>query len=49
MNGPAALKFKIGDLVIVLSYATMDFNEAKKFKPALIYPDSKNSLPQGSK
>ena len=44
MNGPAALKFKIGDLVIVLSYATMDFNEAKSFKPSLIYPDSKNKI-----
>src|SRR6267154_5760839 len=37
MNGPAALKFRIGDLVIVLGYAMMDFNEAKNFKPALIY------------
>jgi aspartate 1-decarboxylase len=44
MNGPAALKFKIGDLAIVLSYAGMDFEEAKNFKPALIYPDSKNRL-----
>ena len=49
MNGPAALKFQIGDLVIVLSYAGMDFEEAKKFKPALIYPDSKNKLPSGGK
>jgi aspartate 1-decarboxylase len=47
MNGPAALKFKVGDLVIVLSFATMDFNEAKGFKPALIFPDSKNNLPSG--
>src|SRR3954470_9317369 len=44
MNGPAALKFKVGDLVIVLSFATMDFEEAKNFKPLLIFPDSKNQL-----
>ena len=38
MNGPAALKFKVGDDVIVISYATMDFEEAKTFKPSLVYP-----------
>ena len=40
MNGPAALKFKPGDDVIVISYATMDFEEAKKFKPSLVYPQN---------
>lgn len=40
MNGPAALKFAIGDEVIVLSYAAMDFEKAKTFKPKLVYPDS---------
>lgn len=39
MNGPAALKFAIGDIVLVLSYANMDFEAAKKFKPAIIFPD----------
>jgi aspartate 1-decarboxylase len=47
MNGPAALKFKVGDIVIVLSFAGMDFDEAKNFKPVLIFPDSKNKLPSG--
>jgi aspartate 1-decarboxylase len=40
MNGPAALKFAVGDEVIVLSYADMDFEEAKKFHPKLAFPDS---------
>jgi len=40
MNGPAALKFAVGDEVIVLSYASMDFEKAKTFNPKLVYPDS---------
>ena len=44
MNGPAALKFAVGDEVIVLSYATMDFEEAKKLQPLLVYPDNNNRL-----
>ena len=40
MNGPAALKFAVGDNVIVLSYAGMDFEEARTFKPKLVFPDS---------
>src|SRR3990172_10977901 len=43
MNGPAALKFAIGDEVIVLGYASMDFEEAKTFKPKLVYPDSRTN------
>lgn len=45
MNGPAALKMQPGDEVIVISYANMSFEDAKKFKPWVIFPDSKtNSL-----
>jgi aspartate 1-decarboxylase len=44
LNGPAARKVQIGDLVIVVSYAVMDFEEAKKFKPAMIFPDNNNRL-----
>ena len=40
MNGPAALKFKVKDDVIVISYAGMDFKKAKKFKPALVFPQN---------
>ena len=44
LNGPAARKAQIGDLIIVISYATMDFEEAKKFKPALAFPDHDNRI-----
>lgn len=40
MNGPAARKVAVGDIVIIISYASMDFEEAKNFKPALIFPDT---------
>ena len=40
LNGPAARKGAEGDVVIVISYATMDFEEAKTFKPKLVFPDS---------
>ncbi len=40
MNGPAARKVAIGDVVIIISYASMDFEEAKKFKPTIIFPDT---------
>lgn len=39
LNGPAARKAQVGDIVIVIGYGLMDFEEAKKFKPALIFPD----------
>ena len=44
LNGPAARKVHVGDLVIIVSYAIMDFEKAKSFKPALIFPDSNNKL-----
>lgn len=44
LNGPAARRGLVGDIVIVLSYATMDFEEAKKFKPTIIYPGAGNHL-----
>jgi aspartate 1-decarboxylase len=44
LNGPAARKVQVGDVIIVISYATMDFEEAKKWKPFLIFPDSNNML-----
>ncbi len=45
LNGPAARKVAVGDIVIIISYATMDFEEAKSFKPSLIFPDVEtNSL-----
>jgi aspartate 1-decarboxylase len=40
LNGPAARKVAVGDVVIIISYASLDFEEAKKFKPQLIFPDT---------
>lgn len=40
LNGPAARKVALGDIVIVMSYASMDFEEAKKFTPTIIMPDT---------
>jgi len=44
LNGPAARKAAVGDIVIVVSYALMEFEEAKTFKPAVIFPNEKNKL-----
>ncbi len=40
LNGPAARKATVGDVIIIISYASMEFEEAKKFKPVLIFPDT---------
>ena len=44
MNGPAARRVSVGDTVIVISYARMDFEEAKFFKPSIIFPKEDNTL-----
>lgn len=43
LNGPAALKCTVGDIVIVVSYASMDFEEAKRFKPTIVFPNTSNN------
>lgn len=43
LNGPAARKVAIGDIIIIVSYATMDFEEAKSFKPRIIFPDTETN------
>lgn len=40
LNGAAARKVQQGDIVIIMSYALMDFEEAKSFKPAVVFPDT---------
>ncbi|MDR3244964.1 MAG: aspartate 1-decarboxylase [Prevotellaceae bacterium] len=40
INGPAAHKCTVNDIVIIMSYAQMDFEEAKSFKPTLVFPDT---------
>jgi aspartate 1-decarboxylase len=44
LNGPAARKGMVGDTVIVISYASMSFEEAKQFKPWIIFPKEGNKL-----
>ncbi len=44
LNGPAARKGVEGDIVIVISYALMDFEQARTFKPALVFPKMGNKL-----
>ncbi|WP_334166534.1 aspartate 1-decarboxylase [Phocaeicola paurosaccharolyticus] len=40
LNGAAARKVQVGDIVIIMSYALMDFEDAKTFTPSVIFPDS---------
>ena len=43
LNGPASLKVNVGHEIIIASYAVMDFEEAKKFRPTVIFPDTKTN------
>lgn len=40
LNGAAARKAQVGDIVLIVSYATMDFEEAKTFKPMVVFPEN---------
>jgi aspartate 1-decarboxylase len=40
LNGPAARRVAVGDVIIIVSYASMEFEEAKKFRPWVIFPDT---------
>jgi aspartate 1-decarboxylase len=44
LNGPAARKGMVGDIVVIISYASMDPDEAKKFKPRMVFPKEGNKL-----
>jgi len=44
LNGPAARKAQVGDVIIIISYASMEFEEAKKFKPWIVFPTPDNKL-----
>lgn len=44
LNGPAARKVQKGDLIIIISYGIMDFENAKSFRPTIIFPNDDNSL-----
>ncbi len=44
LNGPAARKVQVGDIIIIVSYGIMNFEEAKNHVPKIIFPDNKNKL-----
>lgn len=44
LNGPAARLTQVGDVIIIMSYAIMDFEEAKTFQPTVIFPKEGNKL-----
>ena len=43
LNGPAARKVQKDDIIIIISYASIDFEEAKTFKPWVIFPNEKDN------
>ncbi|MEO1050350.1 MAG: aspartate 1-decarboxylase [Bacteroidota bacterium] len=45
LNGPAARKAQVGDIIIIISYAAMEREEAKAYKPVVIFPTENNQLP----
>ena len=44
LNGAAARKVQVGDTVIIIAYAIMDFEEAKTFKPTVVFPKEGNRV-----
>ena len=44
LNGPAARKGMTGDIVIIISYCSLPFEEAKQFKPSVVFPDKNNKI-----
>ena len=43
LNGPAARKVQRGDIIIIISYGILDFEEAKTFKPSIVFPNETNN------
>jgi aspartate 1-decarboxylase len=44
LNGPAARRVAVDDIIIIIGYAYLDFEEAKTFKPSLVFPNESNNL-----
>ncbi|NQZ75216.1 MAG: aspartate 1-decarboxylase [Ekhidna sp.] len=44
LNGPAARKAQVGDIVIIISYCSLDRKEARDHEPIVIFPDEKNRI-----
>jgi len=49
INGAAARKVQRGDIIIIMAYATMDYEEAKSFKPVIIFPDTETNRMRNAK
>ena len=47
LNGPAAHKASVGDIVIVVAYARMTLDEARAFRPTIIFPDERTNMLRG--
>lgn len=45
LNGAAARKVQVGDIVIIMSYAQMNFEEAKQWQPTIVFPDAATNKP----
>ncbi|MDM1368802.1 aspartate 1-decarboxylase [Myroides marinus] len=43
LNGPAARKVHKGDIIIIITYCIMDFEEAKSFKPSIVFPNEETN------
>ena len=43
LNGPAARRAQVGDIIIIIAYGFMDIEAAKKFKPSIIFPDTETN------
>ena len=44
LNGPAARKVQVGDVIIIVTYAIMNYDEAKSHQPSVIFPDDNNKI-----
>ena len=44
LNGPAARRVAVGDVIIIIGYAMMEFEEARQFKPSLVFPNEETNL-----
>lgn len=43
LNGAAVRRVLVGDILLIMSYASMDFEEAKSFRPVVVFPDTKTN------
>tara|TARA_B100001142_G_C13742639_1_gene426073 strand:+ start:122 stop:472 length:351 start_codon:yes stop_codon:yes gene_type:complete len=43
LNGPAARRVAVGDIIIIIAYAQMSFEEAKRFKPTIVFPNTSSN------